>query len=46
MQFFFRKNWTASLVVLTGNSLVFYKDPKVQAPSGWVRHFGLYTGYQ
>ncbi|XP_077339720.1 rho GTPase-activating protein 9 isoform X1 [Lithobates pipiens] len=30
-----KKNWTASLVVLTGNSLVFYKDPKVQAPSGW-----------
>lgn len=30
-----RKNWTTSLVVLTGNSLVFYKDPKVQAPSGW-----------
>ncbi|KAG9491574.1 hypothetical protein GDO78_000211 [Eleutherodactylus coqui] len=30
-----KKNWSASLVVLTGNSLVFYKDPKVQAPSGW-----------
>ncbi|MEE6471709.1 hypothetical protein FKM82_009347 [Ascaphus truei] len=30
-----RKNWTTSWVVLTGNSLVFYKDPKVQAPSGW-----------
>ncbi|XP_073432927.1 rho GTPase-activating protein 9 isoform X2 [Dendrobates tinctorius] len=30
-----KKNWTSSLVVLTGNSLVFYKDPKVQAPSGW-----------
>ncbi|XP_040281671.1 rho GTPase-activating protein 9 isoform X2 [Bufo bufo] len=30
-----KKNWTTSLVVLTGNSLVFYKDPKVQAPSGW-----------
>ncbi|XP_018425038.1 PREDICTED: rho GTPase-activating protein 9 [Nanorana parkeri] len=30
-----KKNWTISLVVLTGNSLVFYKDPKVPAPSGW-----------
>ncbi|CAI9597935.1 unnamed protein product [Staurois parvus] len=30
-----KKNWTTSLVVLTGNTLVFYKDPKVQAPSGW-----------
>ncbi|XP_069826474.1 rho GTPase-activating protein 9 isoform X2 [Dendropsophus ebraccatus] len=30
-----RKNWTTSLVVLTRNSLVFYKDPKVQAPSDW-----------
>uniref|UniRef100_A0A8C5PF73 Rho GTPase activating protein 9 n=2 Tax=Leptobrachium leishanense TaxID=445787 RepID=A0A8C5PF73_9ANUR len=30
-----KKNWTSSLIVLTGNSLVFYKDPKVQAPSGW-----------
>ncbi|XP_068123555.1 rho GTPase-activating protein 9 isoform X2 [Hyperolius riggenbachi] len=30
-----KKNWTTSLVVLTGNSLVFYKNPKVQAPSGW-----------
>ncbi|XP_077153849.1 rho GTPase-activating protein 9 isoform X5 [Ranitomeya variabilis] len=30
-----KKNWTTSLVVLTGNSLVFYKYPKVQAPSGW-----------
>ncbi|XP_053311714.1 rho GTPase-activating protein 9 isoform X2 [Spea bombifrons] len=30
-----KKNWTSALVVLTGNSLVFYKDPKVQAPSGW-----------
>ncbi|KAM4701678.1 rho GTPase-activating protein 9 isoform 2-T2 [Discoglossus pictus] len=30
-----KKNWISSLVVLTGNSLVFYKDPKVQAPSGW-----------
>ncbi|KAM9320450.1 rho GTPase-activating protein 9 [Gastrophryne carolinensis] len=30
-----KKNWTTALVVLTGNSLVFYKDPKVQAPSGW-----------
>ncbi|KAM4045075.1 rho GTPase-activating protein 9 isoform 4-T4 [Anomaloglossus baeobatrachus] len=30
-----KKNWTSALIVLTGNSLVFYKDPKVQAPSGW-----------
>ncbi|KAG8585610.1 hypothetical protein GDO81_005090 [Engystomops pustulosus] len=30
-----KKNWTTSLVVLTGNSLVFYKDPKVPAPPGW-----------
>ncbi|XP_069509687.1 rho GTPase-activating protein 9 isoform X2 [Ambystoma mexicanum] len=30
-----RKNWNPSWVVLAGNSLVFYKDPKGQAPSGW-----------
>ncbi|XP_041438470.1 rho GTPase-activating protein 15 isoform X2 [Xenopus laevis] len=30
-----KKNWTTSWMVLTGNSLMFYKDPKVQAPSGW-----------
>ncbi|KAG8452533.1 hypothetical protein GDO86_004352 [Hymenochirus boettgeri] len=30
-----KKNWTASWVVLTGNSLMFYKDPKVLVPSGW-----------
>ncbi|XP_075055475.1 rho GTPase-activating protein 9 isoform X2 [Mixophyes fleayi] len=30
-----KKNWTTSWVVLTGNSLVFFKDPKVQVPSGW-----------
>ncbi|XP_075706279.1 rho GTPase-activating protein 9 [Rhinoderma darwinii] len=30
-----KKHWNTALVVLTGNSLVFYKDPKVQAPSGW-----------
>ncbi|XP_069086901.1 rho GTPase-activating protein 9 isoform X2 [Pleurodeles waltl] len=30
-----RKNWNSSWVVLAGNSLVFYKDPKVHNPSGW-----------
>lgn len=30
-----RKNWNSSWVVLAGNSLVFYKDPKAQNPSGW-----------
>ncbi|KAE8626659.1 hypothetical protein XENTR_v10006698 [Xenopus tropicalis] len=30
-----KKNWSASWVVLTGNSLMFYKDPKVLVPSGW-----------
>ncbi|XP_041440353.1 rho GTPase-activating protein 15 isoform X2 [Xenopus laevis] len=30
-----KKNWTTSWVVLTGNSLMFYKDPKVLVPSGW-----------
>uniref|UniRef100_A0A8C6T585 Rho GTPase activating protein 9 n=1 Tax=Neogobius melanostomus TaxID=47308 RepID=A0A8C6T585_9GOBI len=31
-----RKNWSASWVVLVGNSLVFFKDPKSQTPSSWV----------
>nr|XP_015199575.1 PREDICTED: rho GTPase-activating protein 9 [Lepisosteus oculatus] len=31
-----RKNWNASWVVLVGNSLVFFKDPKTQTPSTWV----------
>ncbi|XP_039971855.1 rho GTPase-activating protein 9 isoform X4 [Xiphias gladius] len=30
-----RKNWSASWVVLVGNSLVFFKDPKSQTPSSW-----------
>ncbi|XP_030052484.1 rho GTPase-activating protein 9 isoform X2 [Microcaecilia unicolor] len=30
-----RKNWAMSWVVLAGNSLIFYKEPKVQAPGGW-----------
>ncbi|XP_069042593.1 rho GTPase-activating protein 15 isoform X2 [Lepisosteus oculatus] len=30
-----RKNWNASWVVLVGNSLVFFKDPKTQTPSTW-----------
>ncbi|XP_072237939.1 rho GTPase-activating protein 15 isoform X2 [Leuresthes tenuis] len=30
-----RKNWTPSWVVLVGNSLVFFKDPKSQTPSSW-----------
>ncbi|XP_024126622.1 rho GTPase-activating protein 9 isoform X4 [Oryzias melastigma] len=30
-----RKNWGSSWVVLVGNSLVFYKDPKSQSPSSW-----------
>uniref|UniRef100_A0A8C7ZVK7 Rho GTPase activating protein 9 n=1 Tax=Oryzias sinensis TaxID=183150 RepID=A0A8C7ZVK7_9TELE len=30
-----RKNWCSSWVVLVGNSLVFYKDPKSQSPSSW-----------
>ncbi|KAM4613542.1 rho GTPase-activating protein 15 isoform 2-T3 [Polymixia lowei] len=30
-----RKNWNASWVVLVGNSLVFFKDPKSQTPSSW-----------
>lgn len=34
---FCRKNWSPSWVVLVGNSLVFFKDPKSQTPSSWVR---------
>lgn len=34
---FCRKNWNPSWVVLVGNSLVFFKDPKIQSPSSWVR---------
>nr|XP_040058577.1 rho GTPase-activating protein 9 isoform X6 [Gasterosteus aculeatus aculeatus] len=30
-----RKNWSPSWVVLVGNSLVFFKDPKSQTPSSW-----------
>ncbi|KAJ3602202.1 hypothetical protein NHX12_029961 [Muraenolepis orangiensis] len=30
-----RKNWNPSWVVLGGNSLVFFKDPKAQSPSSW-----------
>uniref|UniRef100_A0A8C5CLQ0 Rho GTPase activating protein 9 n=1 Tax=Gadus morhua TaxID=8049 RepID=A0A8C5CLQ0_GADMO len=30
-----RKNWNQSWVVLVGNSLVFFKDPKSQTPSSW-----------
>ncbi|XP_074836111.1 rho GTPase-activating protein 9 isoform X2 [Carettochelys insculpta] len=30
-----RKNWGVSWVVLAGNSLVFYKDVKGPAPTGW-----------
>uniref|UniRef100_A0A3Q1JXT3 Rho GTPase activating protein 9 n=1 Tax=Anabas testudineus TaxID=64144 RepID=A0A3Q1JXT3_ANATE len=30
-----RKNWSPSWVVLVGNSLVFFKDPKSQTPSNW-----------
>lgn len=33
----YRKNWSLSWVVLVGNSLVFFKDPKSQTPSSWVR---------
>lgn len=33
----YRKNWSPSWVVLVGNSLVFFKDPKSQTPSSWVR---------
>uniref|UniRef100_A0A673FSW8 Rho GTPase activating protein 9 n=1 Tax=Sinocyclocheilus rhinocerous TaxID=307959 RepID=A0A673FSW8_9TELE len=31
----FRKNWNPSWVVLVGNSLVFFKDPKSQNPDSW-----------
>ncbi|XP_063070960.1 rho GTPase-activating protein 9 isoform X2 [Engraulis encrasicolus] len=30
-----RKSWNPSWVVLVGNSLVFFKDPKSQTPSSW-----------
>uniref|UniRef100_A0A3Q3DPM8 Rho GTPase activating protein 9 n=1 Tax=Hippocampus comes TaxID=109280 RepID=A0A3Q3DPM8_HIPCM len=30
-----RKNWSPSWVVLVGNSLVFFKDPKSQTPCSW-----------
>nr|XP_029525781.1 rho GTPase-activating protein 15-like isoform X1 [Oncorhynchus nerka]XP_029525791.1 rho GTPase-activating protein 15-like isoform X1 [Oncorhynchus nerka] len=30
-----KKNWNPSWVVLVGNSLVFFKDPKSQTPSSW-----------
>ncbi|XP_028854135.1 rho GTPase-activating protein 15 isoform X2 [Denticeps clupeoides] len=30
-----RKNWSPAWVVLVGNSLVFFKDPKTQSPSSW-----------
>ncbi|XP_077088764.1 rho GTPase-activating protein 9-like isoform X2 [Siphateles boraxobius] len=30
-----RKNWNPSWVVLVGNSLVFFKDPKSQNPDSW-----------
>uniref|UniRef100_A0A672KYD5 Rho GTPase activating protein 9 n=2 Tax=Sinocyclocheilus grahami TaxID=75366 RepID=A0A672KYD5_SINGR len=30
-----RKNWNLSWVVLVGNSLVFFKDPKSQNPDSW-----------
>ncbi|XP_014353853.1 rho GTPase-activating protein 15 isoform X2 [Latimeria chalumnae] len=30
-----RKNWNVSWVVLAGNSLAFYKDPKTQSPASW-----------
>ncbi|XP_062328491.1 rho GTPase-activating protein 15 isoform X4 [Osmerus eperlanus] len=30
-----RKNWSQAWVVLVGNSLVFFKDPKAQTPSSW-----------
>uniref|UniRef100_A0A3B4WU41 PH domain-containing protein n=1 Tax=Seriola lalandi dorsalis TaxID=1841481 RepID=A0A3B4WU41_SERLL len=35
-----RKNWSPSWVVLVGNSLVFFKDPKSHTPSTWVRKPG------
>ncbi|XP_035380599.1 rho GTPase-activating protein 15 isoform X2 [Electrophorus electricus] len=30
-----RKNWNLSWVVLVGNSLMFFKDPKTQSPEIW-----------
>ncbi|XP_039602474.1 rho GTPase-activating protein 15 [Polypterus senegalus] len=30
-----RKNWSSSWVVLVGNSLMFFKDPKAQTPTSW-----------
>ncbi|KAI4871655.1 hypothetical protein NFI96_019897 [Prochilodus magdalenae] len=30
-----QKNWNPSWVVLVGNSLVFFKDPKTQSPASW-----------
>ncbi|XP_066521124.1 rho GTPase-activating protein 15 isoform X2 [Hoplias malabaricus] len=30
-----RKNWNPAWVVLVGNSLVFFKDPKTQSPASW-----------
>ncbi|XP_076870224.1 rho GTPase-activating protein 9 isoform X2 [Brachyhypopomus gauderio] len=30
-----RKNWNLSWVVLVGNSLMFFKDPKTQSPESW-----------
>uniref|UniRef100_A0A673GZS6 Rho GTPase activating protein 9 n=1 Tax=Sinocyclocheilus rhinocerous TaxID=307959 RepID=A0A673GZS6_9TELE len=32
---YFMKNWNLSWVVLVGNSLVFFKDPKSQNPDSW-----------
>lgn len=37
-----RKNWSPSWVVLVGNSLVFFKDPKSQTPSSWVCRHNLF----
>lgn len=31
-----RKSWGVSWVVLAGNSLIFYKEPKGPAPTAWV----------
>lgn len=39
----YRKNWSPSWVVLVGNSLVFFKDPKSQTPSSWVRALVIRT---
>ncbi|XP_074420942.1 rho GTPase-activating protein 9 isoform X4 [Larus michahellis] len=32
-----RKSWGVSWVVLAGNSLIFYKEPKGPAPTAWLR---------